>query len=56
MGRIADRAAIHHKRLNQSKGPAVRSTRQQSDMRVYRREMQRFLFDVENLDIKQGSV
>lgn len=56
MGRIADRAAIHHKRLNTSKGPAVRSLRQQSDMGVYRQEMQGFLFDVENLDIKQGSV
>jgi tRNA uridine 5-carboxymethylaminomethyl modification enzyme len=55
MGRIADRAAIHSKRLNMSKGPAVRSTRQQSDMRVYRREMQTFLMDVDNLDIKQGS-
>lgn len=56
MGRIADRAAIHHKRLNTSKGPAVRSLRQQSDMAVYRQEMQKFLFDLENLDIKQGSV
>lgn len=56
MGRIADRAAIHHKRLNTSKGPAVRSSRTQSDMQVYRREMQSFLFNVENLDIKQGSV
>src|SRR5699024_12134299 len=56
MGRIADRAAIHHKRLNTSKGPAVRSSRTQSDMQVYRREMQRFLFNIEGLDIKQGSV
>lgn len=56
MGRIADRAALHHKRLNTSKGPAVRSLRQQSDMNVYRQEMQRLLFDLENLDVKQGSV
>lgn len=56
MGRIADRAAIHHKRLNTSKGPAVRSSRTQSDMGVYRREMQNFLFNVDGLDIKQGSV
>ena len=56
MGRIADRAAIHQKRLNTSKGPAVRSLRQQSDMSVYRQEMQRHLFDLENLDVKQGSV
>ena len=56
MGRIADRSAIHHKRLNTSKGPAVRSLRQQSDMRVYRTEMQRLLFDTPNLTIKQGSI
>lgn len=55
MGRIADRSAIHSKRLNTKKGPAVRSTRQQSDMRVYRREMQVFLMNLPNLDIKQGS-
>src|SRR5699024_7033321 len=56
MGRIADRAAIHHKRLNTSKGPAVRSSRTQSDMQVYRREMQDFVFNIDGLDIKQGSV
>lgn len=56
MGRLADRAAIHHKRLNMSKGPAVRALRQQSDMQVYRKEAQEFLFNVEGLDIKQGSV
>lgn len=56
MGRIADRAAIHHKRLNSSKGPAVRSSRTQSDMAVYRQEMQHFLMNTENLDIRQGSV
>ena len=56
MGRIADRAAIHHKRLNTSKGPAVRSSRTQSDMAVYRQQMQHFLMNTENLEIRQGSV
>lgn len=56
MGRMADRAAIHHKRLNTSKGPAVRSSRTQSDMNVYRQEMQKFLMETENLDLRQGSV
>ena len=55
MGRIADMAAIHYKKLNTRKGPAVRSSRAQSDMRVYRREMQKHLFATENLTIKQGS-
>ena len=56
MGRVADRAAIHYRRLNESKGPAVRSSRAQSDMMVYRREMQRELMNTPNLTIKQGTV
>ncbi len=56
MGKIADTAAIHYKRLNTRKGPAVWSSRTQSDMRVYRKAMQQELFATENLDIKQGSV
>jgi tRNA uridine 5-carboxymethylaminomethyl modification enzyme len=56
MGRIGDAAAIHYKRLNTRKGPAVWSSRTQSDMAVYRREMQRALMNTHGLDIKQGSV
>ncbi|MFU8805968.1 MAG: FAD-dependent oxidoreductase, partial [Bradymonadaceae bacterium] len=56
MGRICDATAIHYKRLNMSKGPAVRSSRAQCDMRAYRKEMQQALMNTENLDIKQGSV
>ena len=56
MGKIADTAAIHHRRLNTRKGPAVWSSRTQSDMRVYRRAMQQELMATENLDLKQGSV
>ena len=56
MGKIADAAAIHHRRLNTRKGPAVWSSRTQSDMRVYRREMQRELMDTPDLTLKQGSV
>ena len=55
MGRIADRAAIHCKRLNRRKGPAVWSSRTQSDMRVYRREMQRTMLELPNLFVKQGT-
>ena len=55
MGRIADRAAIHCKRLNRRKGPAVWSSRTQSDMRVYRREMQRMMLELPNLHVKQGT-
>jgi tRNA uridine 5-carboxymethylaminomethyl modification enzyme len=56
MGQVADAAAIHCKRLNASKGPAVRATRTQSDMAVYRREMLRLLQHTDGLDIKQGTV
>ncbi len=56
MARIADAAAIQYRRLNTRKGPAVRATRCQSDMLVYRREMQRALFATPGLSIKQGTV
>jgi tRNA uridine 5-carboxymethylaminomethyl modification enzyme len=56
MGRIADRAAIHRKRLNTRRGPAVRSSRAQSDMAVYRREMQRVMLGTPNLRVHQASV
>jgi tRNA uridine 5-carboxymethylaminomethyl modification enzyme len=56
MGRVADAAAIQYRRLNMSKGPAVRSSRAQCDMRQYRARMQELLFNTPNLTIKQGSV
>ncbi len=55
MGRIADSAAIQYRRLNTRKGAAVRATRCQCDMRIYRREMQRAMFSTPGLDIKQGT-
>ncbi|MEC9399565.1 MAG: tRNA uridine-5-carboxymethylaminomethyl(34) synthesis enzyme MnmG, partial [Myxococcota bacterium] len=56
MGKIADASAIQYRRLNTRKGPAVRSSRAQCDMRVYRQEMQVQLMNTRNLTIKQGSV
>ncbi len=56
MGRIADASAIQYRRLNTSKGPAVRSSRAQCDMRQYRARMQELLMNTNNLTIKQGSV
>lgn len=56
MGRVADAAAIQYRRLNTRKGPAVRSSRAQCDMRQYRARMQQLLMNTPNLTIKQGSV
>ncbi|MEM6531293.1 MAG: tRNA uridine-5-carboxymethylaminomethyl(34) synthesis enzyme MnmG [Myxococcota bacterium] len=39
MGRVADATGIQYKRLNRSRGPAVRSTRCQSDSALYREAM-----------------
>ncbi len=39
MGKVADATAIHYRRLNASKGPAVRARRMQCDLRAYHKEM-----------------
>jgi tRNA uridine 5-carboxymethylaminomethyl modification enzyme len=56
MGKVADAAAIQYRMLNSSKGPAVRSSRTQSDPAIYRRVMLESLFEAPNLHIKQGTV
>lgn len=54
MGRVADRAGIHFKVLNRSKGPAVRGPRAQMDRHLYRRAMQDALAEQPNLTILAG--
>jgi tRNA uridine 5-carboxymethylaminomethyl modification enzyme len=51
MGRITDLTAIQYRRLNSSKGPAVRSSRAQCDKARYAAQMQAFLSGVPNLEI-----
>jgi tRNA uridine 5-carboxymethylaminomethyl modification enzyme len=51
MGRITDRTAIQYRRLNSSKGPAVRSSRAQCDKALYAQEMQAYLAGVPNLSV-----
>lgn len=54
MGRAIDRAAIQYRRLNTSKGPAVRATRAQADRLRYRLAMRRVLEGQERLTIYQA--
>lgn len=49
MGRVIDRAGIHYKMLNQSKGPAVRGPRAQADRKRYREAMQAEILNHANL-------
>jgi tRNA uridine 5-carboxymethylaminomethyl modification enzyme len=51
-----DRAGIHFRTLNASKGPAVRATRAQADRRLYRQAMRRILEDQERLDLEEQTV
>ncbi len=56
MGFMADRAGIHFKVLNRSKGVAVRAPRAQEDKALYRELMKNFLERQKNLEIYQGIV
>ncbi len=51
MGMNTDKTAIQYRRLNSSKGPAVRSSRAQCDKALYAVRMQEYLDTVPNLTI-----
>ena len=56
MARAADRAGIHFRTLNASKGPAVRATRAQADRVLYRKAIRRMLETQPGLSLLQQGV
>ena len=56
MARAADRAGIHFKLLNRSKGPAVRGPRAQADRKLYRNAIQDLLCEQPLISLVEGEV
>ena len=56
MGLAAQASGIQCRILNQSKGPAVRSTRVQADRQLYKRAIRRFVEYQANLSVFQQAV
>src|SRR3990167_7794052 len=56
MARATDRAGIHFRILNSSKGQAVRATRAQADRALYRQAIRQFLESEPNLLLFQQAV
>ncbi len=56
MGMVTDQSAIQYRRLNASKGPAVRSSRAQCDKALYALNMQRILSGIPGLTIIEAEV
>jgi tRNA uridine 5-carboxymethylaminomethyl modification enzyme len=56
MARAIDRAGIHYKMLNSSKGPAVWGPRAQADRKLYKTAMQDIILNYPNLKVIEAEV
>jgi len=56
MAKITDQTAIHFRKLNTKKGPAVQSSRTQNDKKRYHMAMKSVVEKTPNLDLKQARV
>src|SRR3954468_16670804 len=56
MARAIDRAGIHFRTLNASKGPAVRATRAQADRALYRQAIRTIVENQSDLSLFQAEV
>lgn len=56
MARITDQTAIHFRKLNTKKGPAVQSSRTQNDKKRYHMAMKAVVERTPGLDVKQAMV
>lgn len=54
--RVTDKAGIHYKTLNASKGAAVQGPRAQIDRKIYLEEMQKTILNYNNLEVVEGLV
>ncbi len=56
MAKVIDRAGIHYKMLNETKGPAVWGPRAQADRALYKKAMFEQITNYQNLTVLYGSV
>lgn len=56
MAKVIDKAGIHYRTLNESKGPAVWGPRAQADRKLYAKAMQEVISGYDNLDVFEDAV
>lgn len=54
--KVTDKAGIHFKVLNASRGPAVHGPRAQIDRKIYLEEMQKVILNYPNLSVLEAQV